>query len=161
MSKPESYYLPKNVAKQVQSELGLSEQQHDVLLRELNRADQDALLVLQANPAWPQDQQYVEYDAVCDAMATFDTGGSGRRDRNEGCHRWIFHFNMAQDITPCRRALLRRFRGAFGMSPWCWEVTRALSTEFQTRPQPMAVVVLVIKQAVRQDDASVFPFFYF
>lgn len=152
-------FLPENAAKLVQSSIGLSDEQRQTLEKELNLADEDALLVLRLNPNW---QGQVAVATVCDAIATFGMAGDSRRDSGEGCHGWIFHFEWYQDIVECKNALKIAHREAFAMSPGSVEIVVGAGVARENLPtEPLAYGAIVIKIAVRQDDAVAYDFFYF
>ncbi|DAZ95157.1 TPA: hypothetical protein N0F65_009866, partial [Lagenidium giganteum] len=51
-SASDPHFLPVNAAKLTQSLIRLSDEQRQVLEKELNRTDEDPLLVLRFNPNW-------------------------------------------------------------------------------------------------------------
>ncbi|DAZ92717.1 TPA: hypothetical protein N0F65_012411 [Lagenidium giganteum] len=159
-SASDPHFLPVNAAKLTQSLIGLSDEQRQVLEKELNRTDEDPLLVLRFNPNW---QGQVAVGTVCDAIATFGMRGGARRDSGEGCHGWVFHFDHYQDLGPCKTAIALAHPEAFAFSPRA--ITRAeaafgAAARANLPTEPLAYAVVINKIAIRQDDAGSLEFFY-
>jgi hypothetical protein len=127
------------------------------LEKELNLTDEDPLLVIRMNPNFQQGN--INVNAVCDAIATYNTPGGVRRDSGRGCHRWIFHFDHSPEILDCRDAILQQFRSAFVQS--AASIAESIAHGARGLPtEPMATAVIITKIAVRQDEVLEFPFFY-
>ncbi|GMF31532.1 unnamed protein product [Phytophthora fragariaefolia] len=165
-SASDPHFLPVNAAKLTQSLIGLSDEQRQVLEKELDRTDEDALLVLRFNPNW---QGQFAVGTVCDAIATFGMRGRARRDAGEGCHRWIFHFDHYQDIEPCRNAIQLAYPEAFALPTSAVTTVvaagvaagAAAAAGIANLPtEPLAYAVATNKSAIRQDDAGTLHFFY-
>ncbi|OQR90640.1 hypothetical protein THRCLA_22529 [Thraustotheca clavata] len=165
------HFLPVNAAKLTQKLIGLSDEQTETLEEELNRTDEDTLLVIRQNPDFPAGN--INPNEVFDAIATYEMRNNTRRDAGDGCREWIFHFNHYQDIGPCKRAMERLFPGAFADPPHTIDNAVANAqrignfTQRQVNAfratfdiQPLAFAVVINKIAIRQDDAGEILFFY-
>ncbi|KAG9402381.1 hypothetical protein AC1031_006995 [Aphanomyces cochlioides] len=159
------HFLPVNAAKLTQKLIGLTDEQTKTLEEELNRTDEDPLLVIRQNPDFPAGN--IDANEVYDAIATYEMRDNTRRDAGNGCRRWIFHFNYYQDIGPCKSEMERRFPRAFADPPHTIDDAVAIAqrtfnpSQHQLNAfraafniQPLAFAVVINKIAIRQDDAE-------
>jgi hypothetical protein len=160
-----------NAAKLTQKLIGLTDEQTKTLEKELNRTDEDPLLVLRQNPDFPAGN--IDASDVYDAIATYEIRNNTRRDAGDGCHRWIFHFDHFQDIGPCKREIQQQFPQAFADPPdtvdnavtnaqrmFNVSIGRLAAFRATFDIQPLAFAVVINKIAIRQDDAGEYLFFY-
>jgi hypothetical protein len=141
-------------SKSVQELLALDESETKILLSELQQLEEDPVLVCKANPAWIANHTQAAADAVFDAIATWRMGAVLRRDAQEGCHRWIFHFQNSSDISQCLTAMRIARPLAFGVLP---HVAARIGGNGILG---LAECVVIHKVAAKNDDVQFFPFFY-
>jgi len=158
------YFSPTESARQIQILFDLSDQQAQIVEEELNKTNEDTILILHLNPNW---RGHIYVGAVYDEIARFGMQENMRRDNGDGCFRWLFHFANFEDICACRKEIRRQFPEAFAHSPRALSAIAAAQAVAQAAiamvlpVEPMAFAVVIHKHALHQSDFQEYPFFYF
>uniref|UniRef100_A0A914DP53 Uncharacterized protein n=1 Tax=Acrobeloides nanus TaxID=290746 RepID=A0A914DP53_9BILA len=158
-------FSPSAAAQRVSKALGLTLNEMQILYEELEKCDEDPILVFKANNQWVYTANPVNTaarrDHILDEMARWEMCQDERRDSS--AERFLFHFNHAEDIDRCKKVFKGRFREAFGVSADAKNEFAILANmNPATIPDAPALgeTYAIYKIQVRQDDFQRLTFFY-
>ena len=148
----------------VQKLFDLSDKEAAVLGGVLCKLEDGVVLIFRENPNWRR-RGGASANAILDAIAVYDMPAPQRRDRGDGCSRWLFQFRNSSDINPCKHAILALHPTAFALSPDSFAFLAgagaAIAPNVHTQiAQPLAHAVVINKVAITRSDVLQFPFFY-
>uniref|UniRef100_A0A914CEN9 Uncharacterized protein n=1 Tax=Acrobeloides nanus TaxID=290746 RepID=A0A914CEN9_9BILA len=158
-------FSPSAAAKVVSKALGLTQNERQILYEELEKCDEDPILVFKANNQWVYTANpantAARRDHILDEMARWEMCQDERRDSS--AERFLFHFNHAEDIDRCKKVFEGRFEEAFGVS-----VKSKNAIAILTNVNPASIpdspalgeTYAIYKIQVRQDDVQNLKFFY-